>query len=108
MKYRKKPVVIDAVTFDEFVKYGIDSGADIVNNGMPWSFSYKGQPVTHETDDSYSVLTLEGSMLFRRGDMLITGVQGEIYPCKKEIFDATYDRCHTWELDPETKQPVRR
>lgn len=89
--YRKKPVVIEAITFDELVEYGCIHGGNIVN-GMPWSFEYKGQPVTHENDDCYLIPTLEGIMRFDRGNMLITGVNGEIYPCKADIFAATYDK----------------
>lgn len=88
--FRKKPVVIEAITFDELVDYGCSSGANIVN-GMPWSFNYQGQPITHENDNCYLIPTLEGTMRFDRGDMLITGVKGEIYPCKIDIFEATYD-----------------
>ena len=90
MKYRKKPVVIEAVTFDEFVEIGRKSGANIVN-GAPWSFEYKGHAITHETDDRYLIPTLEGIMNFNRGEMLITGVNGEIYPCKMDIFEKTYE-----------------
>ena len=90
MFYRKKPVVIEAITFDELVEYGLAHGTNIVN-GMPWSFTYKGQPITHENDNCYLVPTLEGTMRFERGDMLLTGVKGEIYPCKLGIFEATYE-----------------
>lgn len=89
-KFRKKPVVIDAITFDELVEHGRTHGANIVN-GMPWSWSYNGHPITHENDDCYLIPTLEGSMKMQRGDMLITGVKGEIYPCKPDIFAATYE-----------------
>lgn len=37
------------------------------------------------------ISTLEGDMLGHKGDYLITGVNGEVYPCKKEIFEKTYD-----------------
>ena len=90
MKYRKKPVVIEAITFDQLIQHGRDSGASIIN-GMPWSFEYSGWPVTHENDDCYIITTLEGLMQMGRTDMLITGVKGEIYPCKAEIFAATYE-----------------
>jgi len=90
MKYRKKPVTIEAITFDELVEHGRKNGANIVN-GMPWSFQYAGHPVTHENDDCYLIPTLEGTMKMGRTDMLITGVKGEIYPCKRDIFDATYE-----------------
>jgi len=90
MLYRKKPVVITAITFDELAEHGRLSGA-AQHNGMPWSFEYGGHPVTHENDDCYLIPTLEGTMRFDRGDMLITGVKGEIYPCKGDIFAATYE-----------------
>lgn len=90
MKYRKKPVVVEAITFAELVQHGRQSGASIIN-GMPWSFTYGGWPVTHENDDCYIITTLEGLMQMGRTDMLITGVKGEIYPCKADIFAATYE-----------------
>lgn len=90
LKFRKKPVVIEAITFDELVQHGKDNGANIVA-GMPWSFKYNGHPITHENDECYMILTLEGHMKFTPKDMLITGVKGEIYPCKLDIFEATYE-----------------
>jgi len=89
-KFRKKPVVIEAITFDELVEYGKWDGATLTN-GMPWSFNYQGKPITHENDQCYLIPTLEGVMKFTPSDMLITGVRGEIYPCKIEIFNATYE-----------------
>lgn len=89
-KFRKKPVVIEAITFDELVEHGRQSGCDLVN-GMPWSFSYQERPITHENDERYLIPTLEGIMSFTPSDMLITGTSGEIYPCKKEIFEAIYE-----------------
>ena len=89
MKFRKKPVVIEAITFEELVAHGIALGVQC-HNGMPWSFEYQGQHITHENDHCYIIPTLEGSMKFNRGEMLITGVKGEIYPCKRDIFEATY------------------
>jgi len=89
-QFRKKPVVIEAITFDELVQHGINNGAFIVND-MPWSFSYNGHAITHENDQCYLIPTLEGTMKFTPDDMLITGVNGEIYPCKKDIFEKTYE-----------------
>lgn len=89
-KFRKKPVVVEAITFDELVEYGKANSGNIVN-GMPWSFSYNGHPITHENDECYLIPTLEGTHNMTPADMLITGVQGEIYPCKKDIFLATYE-----------------
>ena len=90
MKYIKKPVVVEAITFEELVEYGKAHNANIIN-GMPWSFEYNGHPITHENDECYLIPTLEGTMKFNKGDMLITGVKGEIYPCKPDIFEQTYE-----------------
>lgn len=91
MKFRKKPVVIDALTFDELVEYGKTHEANIVN-GMPWSFKINDRAITHENDDCYLIETLEGTMKFTRGDMLIIGINGEAYPCKIDIFEKTYEK----------------
>lgn len=90
MKYRKKPVVIEAITFNEFVEYGLEHANSIVD-GVPWSFDYKGYSITHECNDKYIIPTLEGNHIFTKDDMLITGVNGEIYPCKRDIFENTYE-----------------
>ena len=103
-KYRKKPVVIEAITFYELVEeghkfieenptegsYGFhDNGNE--KSGLPWSFKYKGHPITHENDECYLIPTLEGNHNMTPKDMLITGVNGEIYPCKIDIFEKTYE-----------------
>ena len=85
MFYRKKPVVIDAMHF---------SSSDDVEQIRRWS---GGMIVPHEGDPVSSnpsflvVKTLEGTMQARPGDWLIRGVKGEYYPCKPDIFDATYE-----------------
>lgn len=89
-KYQKKPVVIEAITFKELVEHGKKNGGNVVN-GMPWAFEYNGHPITHENDECYLIPTLEGTMKMTTNDMLITGVNGEIYPCKSDIFAATYE-----------------
>jgi len=61
------------VTFDEFLQYGIDHGANIVN-GMPWSFMFNGHAVTHENDDLYLIGT--PSIQFRRGEVLVATAFG--------------------------------
>ena len=91
-QFRKKPVVIEAITFDELIAHGRSEGVPTIGLlEMPWSFTYGGHPITHENDTCYLIPTLEGTMRMNRGDMLITGVKGEIYPCKADIFAATYD-----------------
>ena len=81
-KYKKKPVVIDACLYDH-----------------PATFHYpdwlleaacRGEVLTRE-DDGLSIKTLEGTMVATPGDWIIRGVAGEIYPCKPDIFEATYE-----------------
>ena len=80
-KYRKKPVVIEAVHYrrgeipdDDFIIEGIKTGK-----------------LRHCDDDTFLIDTLEGSMIARPGDWIIRGVKGEFYPCKPDIFEATYE-----------------
>lgn len=87
-KFRKNPIVVEAITFDELVAIGRAQTLDYED--MPWSFPYQGKQITHESDDCYLIPTLEGTMPMTRNDMLITGVQGELYPCKIDIFQQTY------------------
>lgn len=85
-KYRKKPVEIEAITFDELVEYGKANGANIVG-GMPWSFSYKGQHISHENDECYLIPTLEGTMKFTSNDMLITCADGGLFVTSVQAFE---------------------
>lgn len=91
MKYIRKTAVVEAITFDELVKYGKENGGNIVN-GMPWSFNYKGYPISHENDKCYLISTLEGTHHMTPNDMLVTDVEGEICPLKLDIFEANYER----------------
>lgn len=83
MKYRKKPVVIEAF------KYGIESIPDwfmdkVSTNEITLRGEYK--------DPSHcEIQTLEGTMIGKVGDFIIKGVAGEIYPCKPDIFEKTYE-----------------
>ena len=85
MKYRKKPVVIEAQPFT-----GIESYLDIV----AWA---KAAGMTNPEAFRYEtpimlVPTLEGTMAANPGDWIIRGVKGEFYPCKPDIFEATYEK----------------
>ncbi len=93
MKFRKKPVEVEAITFDELVQYGTTHRANIVN-GMPWSFDYGGYPITHvihEDDNCYLIPTLKGTVPFRRGDMLVTGEWGYLLVVEARIFKETHE-----------------
>ena len=84
MKYRKKPVVIEAEQFFEDRK--------------PWPDGVKIMEFGGLVDDvgvtykSPGVETLEGRMRADDGDWIITGVKGEKYPCKPDIFELSYDK----------------
>ena len=95
-KYRKKPVVIDAVqlqwdTWDE-VCYHADVGRLV--DGKP-ELTYIQPDGTHgdSCTDELGLLipTLEGLMLAREGGWVIRSVKGELYPCKPDIFEVTYE-----------------
>ena len=90
MKYRKKPVVIEAVLYNTINGDEIDAfvGAELKQE-LESETAYivgMGAPV-------YSILipTLEGTMKAMPGDWIIKGVKGEFYPCKPDIFEATYE-----------------
>jgi hypothetical protein len=99
MKYRQKPVVIEAITFDEFVEYGKMHSDNIVN-GMPWSFEYKGHSITHEHDSCYLISTLNTTMKFTPDDMMMTDEYGDVYPCHIELFKKTYEPLGGREIKP--------
>lgn len=91
-RYRKKPVVIDAVQWDgteacmkvvlELVDFDkLPSDGIHVNNGLGYG----------PTEGTLDIPTLEGVMTASPGDWIIRGVKGEIYPCKPDIFEATYE-----------------
>ncbi len=90
-KYRKKPVVIEAVQFtQEMIE------ANLFDDGsLPEGVTRGGSHTHPERREIYSVLyfirTLEGDMVVSPGDWVITGVQGEKYPCKPDIFEQTYE-----------------
>lgn len=72
MKYQTKPVVFEALTFDELVEHGRNSPGVNIVNGMPWSFALDGKHITHENDDCYLVPTMDdpGIVNMGRGDIL--------------------------------------
>lgn len=87
MKYRKKPVVIEAVRVDE----ALFSAARTWSNLPGWLIdAYEEGGVIFERE-AISLPTLEGTMRAYWGDWIICGVKGELYPCKPDIFEATYE-----------------
>ena len=103
MKYRKKPVVIEAVqllwnTWNEMCDH---AGVGKLSEGKPegcWiGDDNKPIPDQNKSDCTKNRLgilipTLEGLMVGIEGDYIIKGIKGEIYPCKPDIFEATYEK----------------
>lgn len=87
-KFRKKPVVIEAMQFD-----GSDESAHEIQDWAEscCSFNDLVKAVACKGEDFMLVHTLEGTMRAQPGDWIIRGVQGEFYPCKPDIFAATYE-----------------
>jgi hypothetical protein len=79
MKFRKKPVVIEAERYDGT----IESVERIMDMG--------GTREIKNSPEGLYIITLEGTMKANIGDWIIRGVKGELYPCKPDIFDATYE-----------------
>jgi ethanolamine utilization protein EutQ (cupin superfamily) len=75
VKFRKKPITIEAIQY-------IDENVDELLTWMGY------QPIFTGT---LAIDTLEGTMVASPGDWIIKGVNGEFYPCKPDIFVATYE-----------------
>mgnify|MGYP001337621119 CR=1 FL=1 len=82
-RYKKKPVVIEAVqwtgtyaSYEEVARFALDSDS---------------ARTIGRYDDKLEIPTLEGVMTASNGDYIIRGVKGELYPCKPDIFEQTYE-----------------
>lgn len=84
-KFRKKPVVIEAHRFD-----GSTTSLAAICHWMDGGEYIEPTMVTRDIRNLY-IDTLEGEMIAKPGDYIIKGIQGEFYPCKPDIFDATYE-----------------
>ena len=87
MRYRKRPVEIEAVRFN-----GSSTHANAIHK---WINGEGGCPDTERVDTAdltdMEISTLEGAMTAKPGDYIIKGVRGEFYPCKPDIFEQTYE-----------------
>lgn len=79
-------------TFDKFVRHGVDSGATLCGDSrMPWSFNFKGCPVTHENDDRYKILvppradgTPGKDIALNRGEELVVNLRDQTIMVRRE------------------------
>lgn len=89
MKYRKKPIVIEAIQWNglnlEEIKEFVGDSLIYNISDAAWKVG-KGTPTVH-----IKIKTLEGTMIAKAGDYIIRGVNGEMYPCKADIFEKTYE-----------------
>lgn len=85
MKYRKKPVVIEAVQFKDDSADTIIVLQEFMQSDVRVSYADPDNPVV-------KIKTLEGVMYASIGDFIIKGVNGEFYPCKPDIFEKTYEK----------------
>ena len=94
MKYRKKPVVIEAVEWTgenliEIITF-IDGSAPDLTSSTAENRWYDYTDIVH--NEGLIIKTLEGQHIASVGDFIIKGVQGEFYPCKPDIFAKTYEK----------------
>jgi len=81
MKFKKKPIIIDAIQWNG------SNMAEILTLS-----SSEGKEFEHDIFSGLlTIETLEGDMVAQEGDWIIRGIKGELYPCKPDIFEATYD-----------------
>lgn len=87
-KFRKKPVVIEAVQFTEEISrsgnlFRFESGQEVNDFVICCDGTSYGK--------SIQIKTLEGTLTASPGDWIIRGVNGEFYPCKPDIFEKTHE-----------------
>ena len=84
-KFRKKPVVIEAYRLLD-PDIHPTAGEELAE----WA-EFNGFTDWQSTSEGVDIVTLEGTMLCRPGDWIIKGVANEFYPCKNDVFEATYE-----------------
>lgn len=85
IRVRKRPVIV------ETMQYTGKNGRDI----RRWMV---GSARSYRAAEPFRIATLEGEMTVSPGDWVIKGIQGEFYPCKPDIFQATYDQAGDGEV----------
>lgn len=95
MKYRKKPVVIEAFQMTEARRMDNTDWPNWLHEAWNGETDQPGTLQRAYRDqalpDPLAIITLEGRHLVSWGDWIIRGVKGELYPCKPEIFEMTYE-----------------
>ena len=93
-RYCKRPVPVEAITFDELVAHGVASGAEIsrgLPDGLPMAFKYLDRDITlKENGRDYWVPTPRGRATFSRGDMLVSDAVGSLLVFSAGDFTKVY------------------
>lgn len=102
MKYRKRPVIIDAwqfkATWHDLNPYSNEGFKAVYKRKVPtptveqFSSDDPLAPSQYPSEIQYFIHTLEGEHRVIENDYIIKGVKGEFYPCKEEIFQLTYEK----------------
>ena len=87
-KYRKKPVVIEAVQWNG---KNFDECMNFIGETCSNKIAYEDYEEQCINSGEMTIRTLEGDMVASNGDYIIKGINGEFYPCKPDIFDKTYE-----------------
>ena len=93
-KYLTKPVVVEAMTWDEVIEEGKKQDPKAVEEyGMPWAFEIKGNYFTHEDDEQYLIAGegIESLHLSFTPSDVVTWENGESYVYRKDVFDEMHD-----------------
>jgi hypothetical protein len=91
-RYRKKPVVIEAIQFNG-IAGGCPEFAEEIPEWLKYAIWQSKTVIPHPMfpETRLQVETTEGNMIADAGDWIIKGVEDELYPCKPSVFEATYD-----------------
>lgn len=88
MKYKKKPVIVDAIQWQGYVDE-FDDGPEC--EAPEWILEAFQKGLIQMTYPTMLIVTLEGIVTAKAGDYIIKGVEGELYPCRADIFKKTYE-----------------
>lgn len=88
MKYRKKPVIVEALKVSELLKLAKHNWKELPE----WVVHIYETGNMLFADPYITIKTLEGNMEALYDDYIIQGIKGEVYPCKPDIFEMTYEK----------------
>ena len=81
MKYRKKPITIEAIQWT----------GDNIMRISAFFYNNDSEAIYDSESKTFTINTLEGQMVASIGDYIIKGIHGEFYPCKPDIFEESYE-----------------